>query len=155
MSKGNKPYAPTTMTADYWRAKSLRDSRENVELKLDIFLGLTPADIEMKRAEKAVREQATASAKLPRPRGINHLSVAIKAAMAPSKKDGLDFKTFMRDWEQEELRELTLKPSEDNRLKRVEDGVYTVTDERYGKGNLGAKSYKWRGLGNLYSNCLK
>ncbi len=138
---------PTTQTADYWKAEALRQRRISMELKLDIFFEETPADIEIKRAAKATKEQATVAAKKPRPRGINHLAVAIKSAMAPSKKEGLDFKTFMRDWQQEEQQELT--------LTQLEDNQYTVTDESHGVGNLGALVYKSEGLRSLYTYCLK
>ena len=135
---------PTTQTAEYWKAKFKEEQRAKVDGQIDYLF-------EVWDKSDADHRRNTAD----RPGAVNQLAVAIKAAMAPSKKDGLDFATFMRNWEQEEQRELTLTPSEDNRLKRVEDGVYIVTDESYGKGNLGAKTYKWRGLGNLYSNCLK
>ncbi|MDO9277687.1 MAG: hypothetical protein Q7U05_03880 [Polaromonas sp.] len=127
---------PTTETAEYWKAKFKTEQRAKVDGQIDnLFAVWDKSDADHRRN--------TAD----RPGAVNQLAVAIKAAMAPSKKEGLDFKTFMRDWEQEEQQELTLTQLEDNR--------YTVTDESHGEGNLGALVYKLEGLRSLYTYCLK
>lgn len=127
---------PTTEDAEYWKAKFKKEQRAKVDGQIDdLFRIWDKSDADHRRN--------TAD----RPGAVNLLSLAIKAAMAPSKKEGLDFKTFMRDWEQEEQRELT--------LTQLEDNQYTVTDESHGEGNLGALVYKLEGLRSLYTYCLK
>jgi hypothetical protein len=87
-----------------------------------------------KRAE-ALREQAR------KPRRRRTLREAILEALAPLRREGVQFKVALRRWERERIEGL--------RLRDLGDGCYLVTDENALEDS--AQTYTRATLGKLYS----
>jgi hypothetical protein len=130
----NKKKAPTTMPAEYWKAEALRHRNEKIDLKLDIFFGTTPIELEIKKKAKKNSQQ-------PRPRAVSKMAEAIKKAMKEGKTSGQSFKLFMATWAHGHIDGFTVKFIEAS-------DEYLITDEN---GDLGQAHYTKGTLTRMYS----
>ncbi len=98
----------------------------------------------------AVRSKnASTSAKFPRPGAKKPLTDAILAVMKAGKRDGLAFKVFLCNWEENSKTGETINGL---KLRELDDEItYEISDENAPKDSTG--KYLFSTLKTLYSKC--
>lgn len=99
------------------------------------------AGYKIARKDKDRADKAREVSKLPRPNATSMFKQAIQAAMSPYKRDCSTFKDFMRSWERNPIRGLSIKPDS-------YENWYVVTDE---DGDLGERVYTFGTLQKMYA----